>query len=488
MKKIVFILFLAVVSTQVIAQEEVKDMVPFFSYSTFYSPQQGPYIETYLTILGHSLYFQKNENDKYVSNVEMTIIVKKEDVVVDFEKLNLSGPEMDDTSKVNFSLVDVRRFAVPNGDYSIEVKLRDINSPFDALFFENDVALDYSVSVPSVSGIQLVERYKKSEDQSMLTKAGFELTPLPLNFYPKSVNSMTFYAEIYNTAAALGAEEFFLVKAFVEQFENHRIAANMQIFKREKAKEVLSFMHEFDISSLPTGNYFLVVEVRDKNNELVGTNRLFFQRSNPQADVDFLAMQPSFANSFVALYTSRDTLAEFIRSLRPIATENEKVFIDNYTKSADIERLQQFFYAFWISRSDNPQQDWNQYLAEVEKCQNTFATKIKKGYQTDRGRVYLIYGPPNTIVSRDNEPSTYPYEIWHYYSLNNQRNRRFIFYNRDLVTNDYELLHSDAFGEVTDYQWQLKLNQRNFATNDPDLRNADWGWGGRVEDYWNNPR
>jgi hypothetical protein len=100
----------------------------------------------------------------------------------------------------------------------------------------------------------------------------------------------------------------------------------------------------------------------------------------------------------------------------------------------------------------------------------------------------LQYGPPNTITSQPHEPSTYPYEIWHYYQLHNQRNRRFVFYNRDLATNDYELLHSDAFGEPQDYQWQLKLNQRNFATNDPDLQRTEWGWGNRVDDYWRNPR
>ncbi len=488
MKKIYILSALFMILTGLFAQENAKDIAPFFSYSTFYSPEQGPYVETYLTILGHSLYFGTPEDGKYSAQVELTILFKQGDNIVDFKKLNLKSPLIDDTSKVNFSLVDVQRFALPNGTYDIEFKLVDTKSPFDPLYILEQVSLDYQPEMTSVSGIQLVERFQKSEEQNIFTKAGYELLPLPLNFYPKSVSSLTFYCEIYNTQINPGPEESFLIKSYIEQLETHRITAELQTFKREKSKDVLSFMHQFDITALPSGNYLLVVELRDKNNELLSVNKLFFQRSNPAADADYLAMTQAYENSFVMKYTSRDTLAEFIRSTRPIATNNEKSFIDNQTKSADVQRLQQFFYAFWTSRSEDPETAWNNYYVEVQKVQQAYSTKIKKGYQSDRGRVYLQYGPPNTIVSRDNEPSTYPYEIWHYYQLDNQRNRKFVFYNRDLVTNDYELLHSDAFGEVQDYQWQVKLNQRNFATNDPDLQKSDWGWGSRVDEFWDNPR
>lgn len=472
----------------VFSQIPVKDIVPFFSYSTFYSPEQGSYVETYLTIPGHTLYFSQTSTGQYTASVEATILMKKEDKIVDFKKLYLKSPEIQDTLNVDFSLVDVQRFALQNDTYDIEVKLKDMNSPFEPMYILESVSLDYSTSKATVSGIQLVERYKKSTESNPFTKAGYELVPLPLNFYPKSIGALTFYSEIYNISEIMPADEAFLIKTYIEQFETRKPANNMQAFRREKPKNVVSFMHEFDISQLPSGNYFLVVEARDKNNVLITDNRLFFHRSNPPADSDFTDLNISYTSSFVSQINSIDTLLEYVNCLRPIATENEKTFIDKQAKVSDLERLQKFFYAFWGSRSEDPQEAWNNYFVEIQKTQKSFATKIKKGYQTDRGRVYLQYGPPNTIVTRDNEPSTYPYEIWHYYQLNNQRNRKFVFYNRDLVTNDFELLHSDAFGEVQDYQWQIKLNQRNFATNDPDLQRGDWGWGSRVDDYWKNPR
>ncbi len=470
------------------AQDNPKDISPFFSYSTFYSPEQGSYIETYLTILGHSLYFEKTESGKYMSSVEVTMLIKFEEEIIDFEKLILKSPEVEDTSNINFSLVDIQRFALPNGNYSIEIKLQDLYSPFDPLYIIEAFELNYLNSTISLSGIQLIERYQKSDATGIFNKAGYELMPLPLNFYPKSVNTLTFYCEAYNTATILGEDEAFLIKTYIEQFETRRVAQNLQSFKREKGKNLISYMHEFDISTLPSGNYLLVVELRDKNNELKSINKLFFQRSNPDADIDFLASKLTHEYSFVANITSKDTLLEYVRSVRPIASDNERFYIDKHAAESELERLQQFFYTFWANRSDQPEDAWRKYSVEVQKTQNSFATKIKKGYQTDRGRVYLQYGPPNTISRQDREPSTYPYEIWHYYTLNNQRNRKFVFYNRDLATQDYELLHSDAIGEIQDYQWQVKLNQRNFATNDPDLERSDWGWGSRVDDYWRNPR
>lgn len=91
---------------------------------------------------------------------------------------------------------------------------------------------------------------------------------------------------------------------------------------------------------------------------------------------------------------------------------------------------------------------------EVEVVKE-FSTSIRKGYNTDRGRVYLQYGPPDNRTQMPHEPSAYPYEIWQYYKVKGQSNRRFIFYNPDLVTNDFKLIHSDALGEIMNDQWQL---------------------------------
>ena len=194
------------------------------------------------------------------------------------------------------------------------------------------------------------------------------------------------------------------------------------------------------------------------------------------------------AKTFAAYITNIDTLKEYVKCLRPIATEAEKNFIDRCKKMDDIKLLQQFFFSFWHNRNQlEPEADWIRYYEQVIKVNANFSTKISKGYNTDRGRVYLMYGEPNTITRNTHEPASYPYEIWHYYTIKNQSNRRFIFCNTDLVSNNYELIHSDASGEIYDINWKMKLVKRNFTTRSLDEQDPDFGWGSRVKEFYDAP-
>lgn len=472
---------------------EVKDISPYFSFATFYSPTDGPYVETYLTILGHSVYFAQNPNNKYQAAIELTIVISKDDNVVDFTKINIKSPEVEDTLNINFSLIDVQRFLLANGNYDIEVIIKDLNSPFKEFVIDESLRVEFKEDQINLSGIQLIEKVEPTKEKNMLTKSGLDLYPLPLNFFPSGINTVRFYSEIYNTEKNLGVDESFLLLTKIEQLETRRVVFELQRAKREKARSVVNFIQEYDISMLPSGNYMLVVEVRDKNNNLVAENSLFFQRSKPSADVlDFNTL--AYQNSFVTSLTSIDSIIPFIKILKPISSPIERTYIDSELYLKELTELQQFLYSFWAARDAiDPYQKFVNYNIEVAKVEVAFGTKIKRGYETDRGRVYLQYGPPNSRIVSESEPNSYPYEIWHFYTLNNQRNRRFVFFNRSFATNEWELLHSDAIGEIQNHNWQVALQQRNFlemqgGTDRPQSNTRDWGWGSKAEDYWNNPR
>ena len=86
-----------------------------------------------------------------------------------------------------------------------------------------------------------------------------------------------------------------------------------------------------------------------------------------------------------------------------------------------------------------------------------YSTPVLYGFETDRGRVYLQYGPPNQLDGNEHDANAYPYEIWQYYKLNSQSNVKFVFCNADLASNDYKLIHSDAHGELNDPRWRFKI-------------------------------
>ena len=118
--------------------------------------------------------------------------------------------------------------------------------------------------------------------------------------------------------------------------------------------------------------------------------------------------------------------------------------------------MRRFFYSFWSNRSPDPEAAWVAYRKEVVKVNKLFGCRVMKGYETDRGYVYLKYGPPNTMMDRFNEMDAYPYTIWHYYRAGKYTNRRFVFYQPDLVSNCLVLLHSEVPGEIQNPRWNQK--------------------------------
>jgi GWxTD domain-containing protein len=468
-----------------------KKLDSYMSYTTFYSPESGPYIETYLSVDGNTVEFVLNENNKYQASIQVLLLFKNGEEIVNYDKYELLSPEYDDTLSVNFSFQYQQRYSLENGNYEFEIQIWDVNSEEAPFINVQPLAMSFPEDEIVLSGIQLVDSYQKTEEPNIYTKNGYDLMPYISNFFPENKNTLTFYSELYNAEKVIGKDEKYLLSYFIEQFENNARFDNYVSFRRDVASEINVVFSEFDITDLKSGNYFLTIEVKDRNNNLVAKNRIFFQRSNPRVQYDPSSISSVELNkSFASKIYNLDTLREYVRCLMPIALAQEQNYIKAHVNKSDLETLQKFFYIFWYDRDKlEPQRAWENYLNEVNKVELAYATSIDKGYETDRGRVYLQYGPPNAISESYNEPSAYPYEIWHYYVIGNgQRNKRFVFYTKDIVTNDFVLLHSDVAGELSNYRWQLVLNQRVDPGNNIDQSETRDSWGDNSKRYFDLPR
>jgi GWxTD domain-containing protein len=468
---------------------QAKRMQAFMSYATFMSPADGPYIETYMIVAGRSVHYVKNQNNKFQSTIEITLIFKKDSVIKDFKKYNLLSPEVDDTTAINFNFIDQQRFLLPNGTYDVEISIADKNSTSIPFKGNETIEVDYPDNKINISQIELVDTYKKTVTPGILTKNDYDLVPFIVYYYPEKINKITYYAEIYNTDKILGKDEKFLLSNYIEFNENTKLCDEFIKIKKETAKNVVVVFNEFDLSDLPTGNFNLVIEVRDKMNKQIAVQKVYFERDNSKVQAVMKDIEKVVTeHSFVEMYTNKDTLAEYIRCLYPISSENEIIFGKNQVNHNDLASMQKYFLTFWQARNAaDPGKAWAEYLMEVRKVEAEYSTKIRKGYETDRGRVYLEYGEPNSITKSYYEPSAYPYEVWHYYTCKNQRNKKFVFYNPDLVTNDFILIHSDAIGEINDYKWQQKIYGRNNVTNDIDVDGVRDHYGRKSNDIFKNP-
>ncbi len=109
-----------------------------------------------------------------------------------------------------------------------------------------------------------------------------------------------------------------------------------------------------------------------------------------------------------------------------ITDEERKSF---HQLNTDEER-EQFIEQFWLRRDPTPDTAENEYKEEhyrrIAYANDHFASGIP-GWKTDRGRIYITFGPPDEIESHPSggsynrpmsegggETSTYPFEQWRY--------------------------------------------------------------------------
>jgi GWxTD domain-containing protein len=109
-----------------------------------------------------------------------------------------------------------------------------------------------------------------------------------------------------------------------------------------------------------------------------------------------------------------------------ISDEERKAFKN---LSNDEER-ESFIENFWLRRNPNPDSPDNEFREEhyrrIQYANDHYAAG-KPGWKTDRGHIYIAFGPPDSIESHPSggsynrpveegggETSTFPFETWHY--------------------------------------------------------------------------
>ena len=88
------------------------------------------------------------------------------------------------------------------------------------------------------------------------------------------------------------------------------------------------------------------------------------------------------------------------------------------------------FDEFWQKLDPTPQTPENElkheYFRRIDIVDRNYSNGGTRGWRTDRGRIYITHGPPDSIEQHQFESGNPPYEIWDYY----ERELRFVFVDR----------------------------------------------------------
>lgn len=73
---------------------------------------------------------------------------------------------------------------------------------------------------------------------------------------------------------------------------------------------------------------------------------------------------------------------------------------------------------FWQVRDPIPATPGNEafenYFQRITTANANFGTKLRPGWKSDRGRVFVAFGPPSDVVRRPISTDSFPFEVWVY--------------------------------------------------------------------------
>lgn len=139
-------------------------------------------------------------------------------------------------------------------------------------------------------------------------------------------------------------------------------------------------------------------------------------------------------------YPQVKTVDLLVEPLRYICSRNEYTILNDKNKHRRKE-----FENFWLDKSDNDREDARSlirtYYSRVEHA-NTYFSTYKEGWKTDRGMIYIVFGPPDEIKDEGGKE-----ERWIYTSRSGSSSMSFSFLREegDFVENDYALVRNPIF-------------------------------------------
>ncbi len=141
--------------------------------------------------------------------------------------------------------------------------------------------------------------------------------------------------------------------------------------------------------------------------------------------------------------------SDFLTKVQYIISKDEEKFYKNLPE----EKQEEFIQQFWDIRDPDPDTPENEFKEEyfnrIDDANKQF-TAAREGWLTDRGKAYILLGPPNYVENYPmggnpiNNFSRNPYSVWHYIDF-------YLIFVDNRNDGDYQIQYTDL-GNIADVQ------------------------------------
>lgn len=428
-------MLLCVPATPAVAQEPLS-----LQAYRFWRPPDNTLVEAYAVIPLGLLSFER-AGDQDMAAFTATFNVK------DADGLTLTTQEWSDTiavspmaeARMRASTTEHFTFQVKPGTYSIEVTVRDSRSG-SAWRAENQI--EAFAAPPRTGDLVLASELIRLESDTVdaaaeaIVRGRLAVIPNLQGALSMDRPALALYTEVYRTeATAADSAEVWLELNGVNREFSYKTNPQLRVYPVGLGSEAFAL----SLAGLPPGEYRLTLNVDVDERPITVQHALRMLPPGGGSVVVASALPYPDATS--------EQLDSIFEPMKWIAAQGEQAAFTNLT-SADAKR--RFIARFWEQRAagagmtyEEILQDWEARVAYVNQRftpQTPGRDELRTGAQTDRGRIYLRYGPPaeRYTSGQTDDISVKACEAWQYTA---GRGDRYVFWDRTGF-GEFELVYS----------------------------------------------
>ena len=429
------------------SNETTGTIQAYADYCTFKGDSAASYVEVYIQTLLKGLEMHELEDGSVQVEIGIDVeLVNAKDKVIGQRSWTIPGilPSREEARREGLSLFDLFDSAVQPGEYWLNLKIRDV-------YGDKQDSMQISLTVPQyhdeeleMADIQLARSIDRVDESTGLwIKNGYRVIPHPSRRFGESLPEIALYTEVYGLDESTEDAERFTALFTIRDMLGSTVLTKGPFFMQKGGPSAV-LVDRINVSDLKPGFYVLRVAVADtmafsmkKIDDIAVMEKPFVRGESIPEVPGFRGLTPpeSAAAEIELRYMASDGEVKKFRELTPVG------------RARYLEQL-------WLRKDPDPATPENEARTELHRrianAQNSYGEMRRKGMDTDRGHVYIKYGPPNDVTIERGERVCKDHEIWHYY-----REREYIFVFLDeFGTGEYRLIHSNFPGEVERSDWE----------------------------------
>ncbi|KPL00766.1 MAG: hypothetical protein AMJ91_03355 [candidate division Zixibacteria bacterium SM23_73_3] len=439
---ILLICFLSIPLISVSAEEPTSFLIgsDYACFRDFADTTQS-YVEIYYSFNRKRLEFVPEEEGGVATVLMQLRILNELGGVVENRMWNTwtKVEDLEEAKKVDYMIIDQVETSLKPGNYQITLQAADVNSESRG---EANMAVEVKKFSPhklQLSDIEIAFNIETDTTAGRFVKAGEKILPNPSGVFTHKGGMVYFYAELYNLIDSPKAKPEYELRFTVLDTIGKKIK---DFGKQTKTKPGNSavVISGINIGTFAGGEYVLRIEAKDKE-----TGEKAYSTKN------FVIIRELTREDLVA-----EEIKRFKQDVAYIATPGELDMFDQLNFSGK----QNFVADFWKKRDPNPETPEIEFKIEHYRrinFANLHFSRTKEsndGWNSDMGRIYILYGEPSEIERHVSTRETKPWEQWNYHRL--EGGVYFVFVDEDGY-GVYRLVHSNHKGEVQDREWEERI-------------------------------